>query len=198
MEEESSVSRPVRVREIFEACLDLSPEERSAFLERTCGDDTVLQEEVEALLRQTETEENPLDDLTRSMLKPTLESIRRDPSRLDELLNQVYAQEEKPSDPWIGKTVTHFQILENIGRGGMGVVYKALDLNLSRTVALKFLPAYLGADDSAKKRIMYEARTTSALEHPNIATVYEVGETDDGQVFIAMAYYSGGYPYRSD
>jgi eukaryotic-like serine/threonine-protein kinase len=91
----------------------------------------------------------------------------------------------------IGKTVSHYQIIEEIGRGGMGVVYKARDLSLDRLVALKFLPAQFNADEEEKKRFVHEAKAASALDHANICSVYEIGETPEGQLFIAMGYYEG-------
>jgi serine/threonine-protein kinase len=91
----------------------------------------------------------------------------------------------------IGKTVSHYKILEKIGGGGMGVVYKARDLKLDRTVALKFLPPQLGADEKEKKRFIREAKTVSSLDHPNICTVHEIDETREGQMFLVMACYEG-------
>jgi serine/threonine protein kinase/tetratricopeptide (TPR) repeat protein len=92
----------------------------------------------------------------------------------------------------IGKTVSHYRILERLGAGGMGVVYKAEDLTLQRTVALKFLGVELSTNALAQKRFFSEARAASSLDHPNIGTIFEIDNTLDGHVFIAMAYYGGG------
>ena len=91
----------------------------------------------------------------------------------------------------LGKTISHYKILEELGRGGMGVVYKAVDLDLERAVAIKFLPQHLSTDSEATQRFMNEAKTASALDHQHIGTIYEIGRTDDGQTFIVMAYYEG-------
>ena len=88
------------------------------------------------------------------------------------------------------KTISHYKILEKIGKGGMGVVYKAEDTKLKRTVALKFLPQELMRDSEAKERFVQEAQAAAALDHPNICTVHEINESDD-QTYIAMAYVEG-------
>jgi serine/threonine protein kinase/Tfp pilus assembly protein PilF len=91
----------------------------------------------------------------------------------------------------IGKTISHYKILKKLGEGGMGVVYKAQDTSLNRLVALKFLPAHLTEDESTRKRFIVEAQAASALDHPNICNIHEINETDDGQLYICMAYYEG-------
>lgn len=94
------------------------------------------------------------------------------------------------SDRNIGRTVSHYRVIEKIGSGGMGVVYKAEDSKLRRTVALKFLAQGSLADNEGRKRFMHEAQASAVLDHPNICTIYEIGE-EDNEVFISMAYIEG-------
>lgn len=90
-----------------------------------------------------------------------------------------------------GKRVGHYLIHEQLGRGGMGVVYRATDTRLDRDVALKFLPPEWSAEQDAKARFVQEAKTASSLDHPNICTIHEIGESDEGQLFIVMSFYRG-------
>jgi len=90
-----------------------------------------------------------------------------------------------------GKIISHYKVLEKLGGGGMGIVYKARDLKLDRYVALKFLPPSFSLDEEAKQRFIHEAKAASALEHNHICNIHEIDETDDGQLYIVMAYYNG-------
>ena len=90
-----------------------------------------------------------------------------------------------------GATLGPYTILAELGHGGMGVVYTAHDPRLDRQVAIKVLPPDLTRDETAKQRFLQEAQAASALDHPNICTIHEINETDDGQFYLVMAYYEG-------
>ena len=164
-----------RVEEILDTALPLEPSARAAYLDRACVGDPELRKEVDSLIAAHE-RQGPIDRMA-SHFKPVAALVR-------ETTALGFAS-------LTGKTVGQYHILERIGGGGMGIVYKAVDTRLDRTVALKFLQPKLDSDDAAAERFRLEARTIAALEHPNICTVHEIGETDDGQLFLAMPLYDG-------
>ena len=90
-----------------------------------------------------------------------------------------------------GTTLGPYKIVSQLGSGGMGVVYTATDPRLKRTVAIKLLPPDLTRDETAKQRFLQEAQAASALDHPNICTIFEINETPDGQLYLVMAHYEG-------
>jgi tetratricopeptide (TPR) repeat protein len=157
---------------LLEQALALAPGDRAAFLDRACGSDTALYDEVMALITTLDSSPDYLLDLA-AHIAPVLDGIG------------------VAGDALVGATIDHYEVVERIGVGGMGVVYRARDLRLDRNVALKFLPAALTTDTSARMRLMAEARAVSTLDHPNIGVVHEIGESHTGGLFIAMAWYEG-------
>lgn len=162
------------VERLFERARSLGPVERQAFLDAECGSDAALREHLERLLAAH-------DRLT--ALDPDAAFV----TSLDAARASALLEEALPEPDTIGR----FEVIRRIGRGGMGVIYLARDPALDRRLAVKLLPMALGADPAATRRFFDEARAASALDHPNIATVFEIGRTDDERPFIAMAYYEG-------
>jgi serine/threonine protein kinase len=121
------------------------------------------------------------------MLEPETNLADEDPTRR-EIGPRIPAAN---SATLTGRTVSHFRIGEPLGSGGMGVIYQAEDVRLGRPVALKFLAPELTRDEEAKARFLTEARAASALDHPNLCTILEVGESEEGQIFLAMPRYVG-------
>ena len=167
----TSGTRWRRVGELFGHAVELPAQERGAFLEEACAGDAELRREVESLLAND--------------AGPGLATRFEGAVRASAL--SLHEESGAPR----GRFVSHYELSEKLGEGGMGVVYRARDLKLERPVALKFLPDYLGADAELKRRFLQEARAAASLDHPNICTVYEVGEAPDGQLFIAMPCYDG-------
>lgn len=173
--------RRARVKKLFAEACALPAEERFVFLDRQCGDDAGLRREIEALLAS--------DAPARQANAPLSQSAAA--RMMGEVLEDSTLAGPTARDPWIGQTVSHFEIIQRLGSGGMGVVYRARDTRLGRTVAIKFLPWALCGDAEAKARFVQEAQAASALDHINITTIHEIGETPDGQLFIAMAFHDG-------
>jgi eukaryotic-like serine/threonine-protein kinase len=159
-----------QVREVFSAALELAPDERPRFLDSACGSDAELRREVDSLLRS--------DAAAGAFLGSVAESADR---------NQ---ESTNGDDAWVGRQVGQYRVVERVGTGGMGVVYRAEDVRLGRSAALKFLSAEIERDFRSRERFEREARSASALNHPNICTVYGVDEFD-GHPYLAMEFLKG-------
>ena len=157
----------------------MAPPQRAAFLDQVCAGDT----ELRARLAEHLTNAARAYEFVDRALRPAIAQCA------DDMLGGPPSAAEDRRGPRVGEKIAHFRVLERLGGGGMGVVYKALDVRLGTTVALKFLPAH--SDSEAKGRFIQEARAASALDHPNICTIHEIGETETGELFITMAYYDG-------
>ncbi|HYH47363.1 MAG TPA: protein kinase, partial [Thermoanaerobaculia bacterium] len=160
-----------QVDRLFEEALERPPAERPAFLDAACAGDPALRREVERLLAA--------DEQGAGFLAGT-------PA---ELLGLAFAGQGPAT--LAGRTISHFRIGEPLGSGGMGVVHEAEDTRLGRPVALKFLAPELVREPAAKARFLMEARAASALDHANLCTILEAGESEDGLLFLAMPRYDG-------
>jgi TolB-like protein/Tfp pilus assembly protein PilF len=175
--------REDRIEELFEAAAALPREERERFVMEACRGDAALGSEVLALLEHSDSAREPLQ----SAVERVVEAFA----------GAMVGEGSAAGDPLIGRLVGRYRILDRLGAGGMGRVYRARDVTLDRLVALKFLPRHLGSDPEARGRVIAEAKAASALDHPHICTVHEVAEVDlpgdprHGSLFIAMACYDG-------
>lgn len=159
-----------QIEEIFQAALDLVPEQRAGYLGQACADDLELRHQVEALVLSYEQSgsfiERPAIEIDASVVAGSL------------------------AGTIVGQSISHYRIIERVGEGGMGEVYLAQDTRLGRRIALKLLPTQFTMDPERVRRFEQEARAASALNHPNIVTIHEVGHVDSSH-FIATEFIEG-------
>jgi serine/threonine protein kinase len=160
-----------QLKALYRRALEHAPSQRPAFLDRACDGDATLRRELDSLIAANEAETSFLEQ---PALELAASSLASPPSLL------VH-----------GQRVGRYAVREKLGAGGMGEVYLAEDTRLGRRVALKLLPSELGRDAERRARFEQEARAASALNHPNVCAIYEVGESEDGRHFIAMEYVEG-------
>ncbi len=172
-----------RVKAVLDRALELSRDELPAFLEQACAGDPELEAEVKALLEADRQTGGMLESPAAEYAATLLDKIREAPEGL---------ARPGPARPGLtGRSLGPYQVIRRVGGGGMGIVYEAFDTRLQREVALKLLPREWSRDPAARERLVREARAASALDHPNICAVHDVGETEGGRMFIVMAYYEG-------
>ncbi|HET6891886.1 MAG TPA: protein kinase, partial [Pyrinomonadaceae bacterium] len=159
-----------RIKALLDAALERKPDERAAFLDRACGDNESLRHQVDSFLISYEQSGSFIEEPAFGLMSESLASEQKE-----------FA---------LGSTLGHYKVLTKLGAGGMGEVYLAEDTRLGRKIAVKVLPSAFVKDDERVQRFQQEARAASALNHPNILTIYEIGQADSSH-FIATEYIEG-------
>ena len=177
---------------VYERARSLPPGERAAFVEDTYRADPRVADELVSLLEQAEAAEAFFQLLSGAVFSQSaLMSVVGDTAQFVDAGVSPIDGVSRSLGFAPGDTITHYRILSRIGSGGMGTVYRAHDTRLDRAVALKFLSRDALAPPDGEERLVVEARAAAALEHPNVCVIHDIGETDDGRPFIAMAFYEG-------
>lgn len=180
-----------KVGRVLAEALERPPEKRAAFLEERCEEEA-LRAEVASLLEAHEEASGLFVDLAPRAVASAL-GAWMEGRPAGEGSPAAEGASAEASDPLglEGERIGGYDVEEHLGGGGMGVVYRARDVRLGRPVALKFLPPHLAMHPEADERFVREARAAAALEHPHVATIHEIGQTENARRYIAMAYYEG-------
>ncbi len=160
------------IKEVYYGALDLPPDSRSSFIDSACAGDETARQEVSQLI-------SAFEETGEFLAAPAFEVAAR---------SLAYSQPEKLVE---GQIISHYSVIRSLGAGGMGEVYLAEDTRLRRRVALKLLPASFTSETERVRRFEREAHAASSLNHPNVCTIHEVAETDEGRRYIAMEYVEG-------
>jgi len=177
-----------QVDRLLQSALEHPPAERGEFLRRACGEDAELEREVRSLLTSQEQAGSFLES---PAIQLAAQELAGEQSKDAQSADLPIGPTLRPTaDSFLGRTVSNYRLEERLAAGGMGVLYRATDLKLGRSVAVKVLSRQLAPEETAKARLLREARAASALDHPNIGAIHHI-EEQDGELFIIMALYQG-------